>query len=224
MEISAKKRELLGRKTKNLRKQGLLPAVLYSRESSVSGKDVLNLSLNAEEFKKIYREVGTSALIKLNIEDGKKANILISQVQFDAVTLNPIHASLFEVDMKEEIETDIPVNIINGEENDLVKSGEGIVILLQSNIKVKCLPANIPHEFVVDALTFKAVGDVFKVSDLKIDASKVEILIDAEEAIAKMDFAQQLEVEEDTPMSIDQIEVTSEKKDEPKDGDSDKDN
>jgi len=222
MEISAKKRDLLRRKTKNLRKEGFIPAVLYSSDSSRGDKEILNLTLKTDEFKRVYKDAGTSALVKLSLDEGKKTNILISQVQIDPITLTPIHAGLFEVDMKEQIETEIPVKIINDDVHDLVKNGEGIVILLQSSIKVKCLPADLPHEFIIDALVFKAVGDIFKVESLNVDRTKVELLIDSEEGIAKLDFAlQQEQAVEEAPMSVDQIEViTPEKKE--KDEDEDK--
>lgn len=213
MELSAKKRDLLRKKTKILRKEGLLPAVLFSSDSSRGDKEVQNLTLKIDEFKKVYKEAGTSALVKLSVDEGKNTNILISDVQVDPITLTPIHVSLFEVDMKEEIETDIPVTVINDEEHDLVKSGEGIIIVLQTAIPVKCLPANLPPEFIVDAAQLKAVGDVITVSDIDVDRTKVEILLDAEDPIVKLDFAQQLEVEEEGPTSVDDVEVTTAKKD-----------
>ena len=221
MELSAKKRDLLRKKNKILRKEGLLPAVLYSSESSRGDKEVLNLTLRTDEFKKVYKEAGTSALVKLSVDEGKKTNILISDIQIDPITLLPIHVSLFEVDMKEEIETDIPVNLINNDDHDLVKSGEGIIILLQTTIPVKCLPANLPPEFIVDAAQLKAVGDVIKISDMNVDRTKVEILLDAENPVVKLDFAQQLETEEEGPTSVDEVEITTAKKEDAEGEDAD---
>jgi large subunit ribosomal protein L25 len=216
MEISAKKREILGKKNRKLRKQGLLPGVIFSSDSSIGKKEVLNITLALDEFKKAYKEAGTSALLKLTLGDQPKLNVLVTDVQVDPMTLAPIHVSFFEVNMKEEIETEVPVNVINIDEHELVKSGEGIVITLLSAISVKCLPANIPHEFTVDALTLKAVGDVLTAADLKVDTSKVELLVEPEEAIVKLDFAQQLETEEDGPADVSAVEVTTAK--EPKEG------
>lgn len=211
MEISANKRDVLGSKNKKLRKEGLLPGVVFSSDSSIGKKEVLNLTLKLDEFKKAYKEAGTSALLKLTIGDLPKLNVLVSDVQVDPMTLNPIHVSFFEVNMKEEVETEVPVNVINIDEHELVKSGEGIVITLLSAISVKCLPANIPHEFTVDALNLKAVGDVFTAADLKVDASKVNLLVEPEEAIVKLDFAQQLETGEEGPTDVSQVEVTTAK-------------
>lgn len=209
MELSAKQRKILGKKNKNLRKNGLMPAVLYSSDSSVGNKEVLNLTLETIEFNKVYKEVGTSALVKVNLENRPQANVLISQVQTDPITLEPIHASLFEVNMAEEVETEIPVVLVNDEEHEMVKSGEGIIILLLSDIRVKCLPANIPQQFTVDALKLKELGDVFTAEDLKVDPSKIELLVESEEAIAKLDYAQQQETEEEGPRSVDDVEVTT---------------
>lgn len=227
MELSAQKRKLNGKKVASLRRKGNIPAVLFSRGSSRGEKEVLNLTLNLSEFKKVYKEVGESALIKLNIEDGETVNILISDVQVEPLNLEPIHVGLFEVDMKQEIDAEVPVIVINEDKCPPIESAEGILITVLSYVEVRCLPQNIPHELEADASQLKEVGAVLTVADLPIDTSKVEVLTDMEEVVVKVDFAQQLEESEDGPTDVSDVGVitakeVSEPEDASKKADSDK--
>ncbi len=207
MELSAQKRSLTGKKVKSLRKKGNVPAVLFSRDSSRGQKEVQNLVLNLGEFKKVYKEAGESSLVKVIIDAKDSVNVLISEVQLHPVHLEPIHIGLYEVDMKAEIETEIPVEVINEELCVPVQSTEGILITVLSHVSIKCLPMNIPHNLEADASKLTEVGAVLKVSDLKIDTSKVEIISDLDEVVLKVDFAQQLEVAEETTASVEDVEV-----------------
>lgn len=53
LNLVAKKREVIGKKVKTLRKQGLLPAVLYGPKIKT-----LPLEIDLKEFKKIYEKAG----------------------------------------------------------------------------------------------------------------------------------------------------------------------
>ena len=213
MELFAEKREIKGRKVKNLRNEGLIPAVLYSTSTSRGEKEVQNISINLGEFRKVYKESGSSALVSLKINGLNPVNVLIHEVQLHPLHLTPLHVGLYEVNMKEEIETEVPITLVNAEVNEAVKSGEGILITVLSSVNVKSLPGDIPHEFEVDTAVLKAIGDVITVADLDYNKDKVEILNDAEEVIVKLDFAQQLENEEEGPTSAADVEVIKEKKD-----------
>ncbi|MEK7482179.1 MAG: 50S ribosomal protein L25, partial [Patescibacteria group bacterium] len=67
ISISAKIREVFGKKVKDLREQGILPAILYGQKAKETA-----LSLELKEFKKVFQSAGESSLITLDIEGRKE--------------------------------------------------------------------------------------------------------------------------------------------------------
>ena len=211
MEISAKKRQITGTKVKSLRENGEMPAVIFSKKTSKGDGEVLNITVSAADFKKIYAEAGESALVTISVEGDGKHQALVSEIQRDPLSLLVIHASFYEVDLSEKIDTHVPVEIINEDQNQVVKGGEGIILSILTEVEVRCLPQDIPQHLDIDVSSLKNVGeDVLTVKDLKVDASKVEILTDLDEVIVKLDYAEQLEVVEETPADVTDVEVISE--------------
>ena len=228
MEIHAEKREITGHKVKSLREKGLIPAILYSKKTSTGEGSPLNLQLDRKELEKLYKAVGETALINVVVKDGKTAKVLINEISRDPVTLDITHVAFFEVDLTEKITANIPVEVIGEENCAPIKSKEGILITLLDEIEVECLPSDLPSNFVVDISNMKEVGEVMLVKDgIKVDPEKVEIKVNLDEVLLKIDYAEQLEVVEEERTVAD-IEVTTEKPveegEEAKDGESKDDN
>ena len=72
LSLSAKVREITGKKVKALQKKGVLAGVLYGPKVKN-----LNLELDVKEFEKIYTQAGESSLINLQIEGEKRENIVL---------------------------------------------------------------------------------------------------------------------------------------------------
>lgn len=212
MEISAKTRDLTGRKVKQLRSRGLIPAAIYSGKSSLGEKSVVNISLDLKNFIEIYAEAGETSIVTVVVDNKSKYETLIHEIQVDPITLSPIHVGLFEVDLTQTIDTNVPVEIINEEIHEKVKSNEAIIIRLLEEIEVRSLPNNIPSKFEIDSLQLKEIGDVLTIKDsVRYDKSKVEILTDIEEVVVKLDYAEQRVTETEEPVSVDSVEVIKEK-------------
>lgn len=210
MVLSAEKREIKGTKVKTLRDQNLLPAVVFSKKTSQEGAPSMDIVVDAKGFLKVYEEAGESALVTLKFGSEEKQT-LISEIQRDPITLQPIHAAFYEVDMSEQITTNIPVEFINENQNEKVKSNEGLILPVLTEIEVRCLPNNIPSGFEIDVSGISEIGDFITVADaIKVDENKVEILTDKEEVLVKLDFAEQLEVEEEE-RTVEDVEATAEK-------------
>src|SRR3989304_6413077 len=97
MQILAEKRELLGKKSKRLKSDRKIPAVVYG-----SGLASTALKVDLIQFGKVFKEAGETSLIYLKF-NGFDEKGLIKKVQFHPVTSTPIHASFFKVDLKEKI-------------------------------------------------------------------------------------------------------------------------
>jgi len=191
---------------KALRREGILPAVLFGGEGKATP---LELSLN--EFNRVYKEAGESTLLDLEVE-GKKEKILISEVQHDPFG-KTLHADLRRIEAGEKITADVPI-LIEGE-SPTVKAGEGVLLTLLDEIQVECLPQDLPHEIKVDVSKLTEVGKGVEIKDLPIDQTKVKVLEhEPNELVVKIDYLQEEEVEE-APVAEEEaiaaIEATREK-------------
>lgn len=173
--LKADVRKVVGKKVKKLRKLDVIPAVMYGNKIAAE-----NLSVNYIDFKRVYDKAGESALIELDTE-GKKHNVLIHDIQLAPMSGKITHIDFFQVNMKEEVETHIPLEFVG--ESEAVKAHGGVLIKNMDEIPVKCLPADLPEKYEIDLATLKTFADVIAVSDLKI-SDKVEIMLDGETVIA----------------------------------------
>ncbi len=130
---------------RRLRADGRIPATLYGRKSQP-----ISLSLNEHEFRKIYERAGSTSLFDLQIkEDGGvfTRSALIKERQIRAFDGTILHLDFQEILMDEAIEMAIPVEF-EGKPIGLEKGGDFLITLRE--LRVSCLPGNIPESIVVD--------------------------------------------------------------------------
>ncbi len=167
LTLKAKIREERGKKVKKLRKRGVLPAVLY-------GPKIKNLSLEMDlkEFENIYKEAGESSLISLEVDSStgsgqvKKFPVLIHEVKKDPLTGKPIHVDFYQPILTEEVEATVPI-VFEGEA-PAVKELGGTLVREISEVEVRALPKNLPHEIKVNVENLKTLEDEILVKDLKL--------------------------------------------------------
>lgn len=209
MQITATKRTEKGKKTKQLRAQRKLPAVVF-------GKDIesIPVTIDTTEFVRVYRQAGETNLVDVDVE-GKKHKVLIKEIQYHPVSDEPLHANFHEVDLKQTINAEIPVEIIGAEENDLVKSDQAIPLTILNTITISALPTDLPDAFKVDISGLQEIGDSVLISDLTFNKDKVELVgYEEDDVIVKLDYAEMQEVEEEEEVDeqalIEGMEATQE--------------
>lgn len=178
IELKSKKREETGRKVGKYRSEGLVPAVSYGRKIAP-----VNLWIDALELKKLYTKVGENTIIELDIEGGKKANVLIHDIQSDPLSGDFSHVDFFQIKMDEKIETDIPLNFVGV--SPAVKEQGGILVKGTDSLPVRCLPADLPGKIDVDLSSLGTFDDRIDVGDLDI-SDKIEVLIEKGTPIASV--------------------------------------
>ena len=151
MKLTARPRELLGKKSHRLLREGGLPAVVYGHHA-----DALPITLDAREFAHVFHRVGHTHLIDLEI-DGRADKVLVKEVQTHPRRHGPIHVDLHQVSLSEKLQVEVPV-IVTGE-SPIVKQGEADVQINVHTVKVECLPTDIPESFTVDISSLANVGD-----------------------------------------------------------------
>lgn len=175
INLIAQKRDLLGKKVKQLRMQGQLPAVFYGQ-----GNEGENIAISLGDFKKAYKKAGSSSLIDLEIGEAKPVKTIVKRVQFHPVNDQPLHVDFYKIKMDEAITTSLPLNFLG--ESAAVKELEGNLITNKDSIEIECLPADLVSHIDVDIGKLATFDDVIKISDLNIPAN-IKVLDDLEETV-----------------------------------------
>lgn len=207
ISLNVKLRTITGRKTNALRQEGIVPAVVYG-----PGEKTISLEVNEKEFTKVFKQAGESSLIELNIEGqnpastqgGDKKPVLVHEIQKDPITGAPIHIDFFQASLKEEVEVAIPL-VFEGVSFAVKDLGANLVKNM-TEIEVKALPQNLPHEIIVDLALLKEIGSHILVKDLKV-ASNVTILKKPEEIVAVATAIEKVEEELAVPVEEDVTKV-----------------
>ena len=183
LKLTAKLRQETGRQNKVIREQKLIPAVLY-------GHKVKNLSLSVESqnFEKVYKQAGESTLIKINIKNDqddkeKERIVLIYDVKRDAVSDEIIHVDFYQVKMDKEISVEVPLVFVN--KSDAVETDKGVLIKNIQVVEIEALPQDLPSEIEVDISTLKTFDDNIYIKDLKIP-EKSKIKNNPEDSVASV--------------------------------------
>jgi large subunit ribosomal protein L25 len=186
------------KKVADARAQGLIPVVYYgSHTQSTAGFTVLGA------FQKVLKEAGESTIITLDT-GAEKIQALIHEVQLDPVTSKPSHVDFKTVSANEAVE--VPVHLVFEGVSPAVKAGATLVKVLHE-VTVEALPANLPHELVVDISKLVSNDDVIYVRDLVLPKG-VTVVGHADDVIASVSVG----VEEDlsapvAALDLDAIEV-----------------
>lgn len=165
-----------GKALEELRTNGFIPAVLYGREVAPT-----MLTINYLDFSRAFKSAGESTLVELSVGGKKSVNVLIHEVTTHPVSGRFVHVDFYQVNMKEEIETDIPLEFVG--ESAAVKALSGVLVRSLEEVKVKCLPSDLPHALSVDLSKLATFDDAIKIKDIVLPKG-VEMLDDVETVIA----------------------------------------
>jgi len=210
IELQAESRSITGKKVKQLRAQGLMPLVVY-------GHRVEPLHIQASEFE-VKRTIAATGgqLIALRVEgENEPRMVLARDVQRDAIKGNLLHADLYQVDMAETVQVDVPLALVG--EARLVATGQAILATMMNSVEIECLPGDIVQSIEVDISSLVEMDDAIHVRDLSVPEG-ITILTDGDELIARMQYVVGEEEEEEEEEfglpSVDEVEVISERQEE----------
>lgn len=176
LKIEAKERKIFGRKVKQLRKQGIIPANVFGPKTKSKA-----ISVDASTFTSLFKEAGETSLVDLKIEGEDSVRpILISNIHVDPVSHEILHADLHQVDLKAKTTAEIPIVAIG--EAPAAKVG-GILVMLRNAVDAEALPTDLPEKIEVDVSVLAKVGDSILAKDLSVNRAKVTLEIDDEEPI-----------------------------------------
>ena len=186
--LEAEERKIIGKKVKQLRQMGVVPAIVYGPEFTP-----LSISLDEKELRMALRKAGGTQLIELSV--GKtKIPTLVRDVQRDPIRGELYHVDFYRVALDRVIRAEVPIVLVN--EPGIVTSKEGAVFQGLNMVEVEALPADLPPHIEVDISGLEEIGMQLLVSDL-VTSDEFTITTGEEELVVRIDYAQALEEEEE---------------------------
>ena len=203
--LKVKGREATGSsKSKHLRASGLIPAVVYGAQ----GTEVISVDNHSlADILKHHRTAG-SVVLTLEFDAGLPSrSAIIQEMQRHPLTFEILNVDFKEISLKENLVSKVPV-VTKGDSPGVQVGG----VLEQHlwEIKVSCLPMDIPEEFRIDISTLD-VGDFLHVRDLPL-SGKVRIEENPKEMVLAIIAPRKENEDETSEEAPKELEVTSERK------------
>ena len=162
ISLGVHKRQVLGKKTKALRRSGVTPAHVFGH-----GVKSQPLQAATSDVEMVLARAGTSRLIDLTIEGEKRPrSVLVREVQREPGTDRLVHVDFYQVRSKEKMSVEVPVHLV-GDAPALVSSANTLDVELPM-LHVECLPSHLPSAIVIDVSKLADTHDVIRVADVKL--------------------------------------------------------
>ena len=176
VRLEVKERERTGsRESRRLRRDGLIPGVLYGR-----GKAPHAICVPERELRRaLTGGHGLHAILDVVLEGQKTTHAsILKEAQQDPIKGRVIHVDLQEVRLDEPIQAQVSVDLVG--ESAGVKEG-GVLSQVQRELRVEALPLEIPDHLELD-VSGMAIGDTLRLVDLPAQEG-VTFLDDPEETV-----------------------------------------
>ncbi len=189
MKIVVREREKLGsRDSRRLRREGLIPGVLYGRGKKPHAFSVPERELRAA----LGTSAGLHAILDVVLDGQKTAHpSVLKEYQQDPLRGKITHVDFQEVRLDQPIHASVVVQLVG--EAPGTKEG-GVLTQVAREINVEALPGDIPEHLDADVSSL-AIGDALRLADLSAPEG-VTLLDDPEETVLAIVTAPRVEVEE----------------------------
>ncbi|MBN1176744.1 MAG: 50S ribosomal protein L25 [Dehalococcoidales bacterium] len=189
LKLNAAKREVLGKRNRFLRRQGITPTHLigHSIESQ-------SLQCDTAELSKILAHAGETRVIHLKIEGDKEPkNVFVREVQRDALGKYLLHVDFYQVKKGEKMQVAVPI-VLTGEAPAMKGKGRMLSHGI-TELNIECLPEKVPPQIEVDIGILEELEQAIHVRDIVLDPD-ITVHADPEQFIIKVSEVQ-LKVEEE---------------------------
>jgi large subunit ribosomal protein L25 len=174
-------RTTVGRHVSGLRRQGLVPGVVYGHSVKP-----ITVEIPSKDFAKMFHRAGRSHLLQLNVQgEGTARPVLIKELQINPRTAEPVHVDFFQVNLLEKLTVQVPVVLVG--EAPATKFNAGELLHLIHQLEVSCLPNAIPGEIDIDISGLAEIDDAVRISEIQLpEGVELAAALDPEEVIAKI--------------------------------------
>ena len=164
--------EFGSRVSRRLRRDGFLLGVVYG-----GGRDAQPFQVPEREARAVLQEGG--ALIDVQFDGGKATPVVIKDEQRHPLRGELLHLDLLEVKLDEAIESEVPIELVGGEEAPGAKEG-GVLEHVGRELTVEALPTDIPERITVDVSTME-IGDTIQLSAVSAPSGVTFVVDEPEE-------------------------------------------
>lgn len=213
LKLQASSRQTGKGHAKNLRQNGLVPAVMYSK-----GNEAQLLQIEAKPLDKVISVAGTHQLISIQIDNEKPVMTLAREIQMNSIRREFLHVDFYIVDMDEKVTADVPLVLVG--ESPAVRDQGGILTQGLDQLEIECLPGDLIASIEVNVDGLLEFNDSIIVSDLQVPDT-VTVLSDPESMVAKIEAPRKAEdldaLDEAVELGGAEPEVITEAREEDKD-------
>ena len=190
LKLSASNREVLGKKTRFLRRQGITPVHLFGHEV-----ESLALQCDTIQLQHIVAQAGMTRAINLRIDSEKQPkSVFIREIQRDTVSGLLFHVDFYQVRKGERMRVDVPLVLVG--DAPALKGKGRMLIHGVTSLPIECLPESIPSRIEVELSVLEEVEQAIYVRDIVLDPGIV-VHADPEQMVVKVSEAAVARVEEE---------------------------
>jgi large subunit ribosomal protein L25 len=139
---AAPRAEFGSRASRRMRRDGVVPGVVYS-----GGSEAKPFQVSERDIRHVLSE--GAALFDLEIDGGKAVPVVIKEQQHHPVRGSIQHLDLMQVNLKEEIQAEVTIELEGVDSAPGVRGG-GVLEHVTREVTVEALPTEIPDRIVVD--------------------------------------------------------------------------
>ena len=189
IELKVTNREILGKKVRHLRRQGITPVHLFGH-----GIESLALQCDTGQLERVLAQAGHTGLISLKLDREKKLRtVVVREFDRDWRRGQLLHVDFYQVKMGEKIKLEVPVVLVG--EAPALKSKDNMLEHELGTLTVECLPEKIPTSIELDISSLTEPGQAVRVKDIA-PSGDIAILNDPELVVVKISFRPVEKVEE----------------------------
>ena len=172
--LEVAKREKTGSAaSRRLRRDGLVPAILYGH-----GQENENLAVPQRDVKALLRHHGKMVELKGAVKD----NALVSDMQWDPLGIEVIHLDLIRVNLSEKVEVTVAIHA----HGDPIGVREGGILLENLHeVEIRCPAGSIPESVGLNVSEIH-LGEHRTAGDLELPA-EVELVTSPETVVAHVE-------------------------------------
>jgi large subunit ribosomal protein L25 len=206
IELNAAKRDILGKKVRFLRRQGITPVHVFGH-----GIESLALQCDTDTLQRVLSQTGQTRIINLKI-DGEKTprTVMARETQQNILKGDLLHVDFYQVKMTEVIDVDVPIVLVG--EAPALRNKENMLSQELNELSIQCLPGDIPNSIEVYVSSLTEPDQTIRVSDI-VPGKGVTIVNDPEVMVARITVEREVE---EIPEEVEVAEEVAEAEEEAK--------
>jgi large subunit ribosomal protein L25 len=177
--LNAERRTVKGKQVKALRRDGILPGVVYGPASEPTA-----IQMNTRVATRVLRSIKGTQLIDLVI-DGVTKPVLLQDIERHAIRGDFEHVDLYAPDMDKPLRVYIPINVTG--QSFAVNSLSGVLVRGQTDLQIEVYPRDLIASVTIDITALAAIGQSITVKDVQVP-STVKVLADPDTMLARVTY------------------------------------